>query len=182
MEFVPCPRLEILPQACDGTFGRCQFGYRAGQPKRIELIGVEGHDDHRSAVDPAEFPEASIRVGPLVHGDRCHGRVEAIIDERKVLGDRRHHGRRRGHRRPKARHPLGAHGCGRLDGDDGWTLGLVRTGPGTDVDHGVRPTQRSMDGGGDTRVGASKDAVLTTIRLVVDIASTMGHRGHEEPF
>ena len=83
---------------------------------------------------------------PLVDGHARHRRVEAVVVERQGLGGRVD-------RRNPVGGTLGPHRRRRLDCGHIAVAGLVRSGAGTDVQHGGRVAERSPHDRLDARVG-----------------------------
>jgi hypothetical protein len=85
--------------------------------------------------------------------------VERSIVERQRFRSRLNGGRR-------VRRTLREHDSGRLDGNDAKVCGLVRSGPRTDVDGGIRIADRRTDHCGDARIRPALSGVCSA-NLVV---------------
>ena len=111
------------------ALGVDQLGDVVGEPEPVECIAVERQDHHRTARHVTKLAETAHVVGPLMHGDDRHRGVEGRIVERQRLGGSID-------RRCAMLRPLRSHRGRRLNGQHMTVLGLVRTGPGADVEDG----------------------------------------------
>ena len=68
------------------TLGLDQFGGVVGEPEPVQGVAVEGEDDDRPSRHAPHLVQAGFHVGPLVDGQRGHGRVEGLVVEGEVLG------------------------------------------------------------------------------------------------
>ncbi|WP_313896497.1 hypothetical protein [Streptomyces sp. GC420] len=59
------------------------------QPQLRQMPGIPGEHD-LPAGDTPQFPEPSVKIGPMVHGHHRHRRVELAVPEGQVLRTGRH--------------------------------------------------------------------------------------------
>ena len=149
------------------AFDGQHLGGVVGQPVAVEGLAVEGQHDDGAARDAAQLGQPPGQVGPLVHRDQRHRRVDGLVVQRQPLGDGVD-GRR------QVRGALRAHRGRGLDRDDMAVRRLVRAGARADVQDGAGVAERGVHPGGDARIGAALAAIALAVGGVVDVAGDGG--------
>src|ERR671935_3130809 len=137
----------------------------AGEPGKVVVEPTERHirvvreDDGAPPQDAADLGECRGTIGPVMGGEDCERRVDALVRQRWRLSDTADRQRERCRSLPD-------HQLGRFDGDDreiGWLVGARA---GADVHDGRGLAEHRPNDPRDPRVGAARGGVCAADSVV----------------